>query len=121
MARHKYVDELTQSVVSRILLDVGWHTGTTSALNVLSDLFTHYIRQLSITAVDYANHCGRPQPTIDDLAIAFDAFKIDLSQLQDYILNVDSSPLPRAVPFFPLPCRQNRTADNWEPNQDRPE
>ena len=116
-----YSNSLTRVVVSKICQDVGWQTAHVSTLDALSELLVYYIRQVSTAALDYANHCGRAQPTFDDLAMAFNYLSIDMSQLQDFILNIDSSPLSIPIPLYPLPCRQNRVFDNYEQNQDRPE
>ena len=101
-------------VVSKICQDVGFNSGHVSAINVLSDLMAHYIKKLSSTALAYANHCGRSEPCMDDLGYALELLQIDLSQLQDYVLNVESSPLPFTLPAYPLKTKskQNRAIDN---------
>lgn len=116
-----YSNALLRVIVAKICQDVGWHTAHVSALNVLSDLLKLYIKQISVAAVNFANHAGRSQPTIDDVAVAFNYLSIDISQLQNYILNVDSSPLDIKVPFFPLPCKQNRVLDRTDPDEERDE
>lgn len=116
-----YTNSLLRIIVSKICQDVGWHSAHISALNVLSDVFAHYIQQISVSALQYANHAGRSQPTFEDLAIAFNHLKIDLNQLQNYISNVDSSPLDIKVPFYPLSCRRNRVLDRTEFDEERAE
>lgn len=122
MAKMTYADELSYAVVAKICQDVGWHTAHKGTLTMLAELMRNYMRGLSSIAVDFANHSGRNQPNVDDLATTFKYMNIDLIQMQDYVLNVDSSSFPQKVPIFPLPCRTNRAIDNCAPSdEERPE
>lgn len=112
MPSKSFSHSVLRMIVAKICQDVGWHTTHDSALNLLSDVLAHYIRQLSIVVVDYANHGGRSEPTIDDLYASFKHLDIDISQLQDFIVNVDPSPLPIQLPFYPIKkCKQDKAFD----------
>lgn len=122
MAKMTFSSEISCAVVAKICQDVGWHTAHKGALTVLADLLENYIRKISSIAVDFANHNDRNDPNVDDLAMTFKFINFDLNQLRDYVLNVNSSPLPQKVPIFPLPCRENRAIDNCAPSdEERPE
>ncbi len=122
MAKMTYADDLATSAVAKIFQDIGWHTAHRTALTTMTDMLRDYIRKMSTVAVDFANHNGRSEPTTEDLAMTLKYMNVDVSQLQDYVLNVDSSPLPHKVPFFPVPCKANRAIDNCAPSdEERPE
>ena len=45
---------------------------------------------------------GRTEPNLDDLGLAFDELQISLSELRDFVENVDSKPFPHDVIEFPV-------------------
>ena len=108
--------------VSKICNDIGWHAAHVSTLDILSSLLSYYMRQVSIAAVDYANHNGRNEPNLADLAMAFKYLNIDLNQIQDYVLNVEQSPLPFKLSFYPVKCNHSRQFDHCsDSDSERPE
>ena len=46
---------------------------------------------------------GRTEPNLDDLGLAFHELHIALTELRDYVENVDSKPFPHDVVEFPAP------------------
>jgi len=46
---------------------------------------------------------GRTEPNLDDLGLAFDELHITLSELRDYVENVESKPFAHDVVAFPAP------------------
>ena len=46
---------------------------------------------------------GRTEPNLNDLGLAFDELHISLSELREYVENVDSKPFPYDVVEFPAP------------------
>ena len=46
---------------------------------------------------------GRTEPNLDDLGLAFDELRITLSELREFVENVDSKPFPHDVVEFPAP------------------
>ena len=44
---------------------------------------------------------GRTEPNLDDVALAFNELHITLSELRDYVENVDSKPFAHDVVEFP--------------------
>ena len=46
---------------------------------------------------------GRTEPTLDDLGLVFDDLHIALSELRDYVENVESKPFAHDVVEFPTP------------------
>nr|XP_046915597.1 transcription initiation factor TFIID subunit 3-like isoform X1 [Dermatophagoides farinae]XP_046915604.1 transcription initiation factor TFIID subunit 3-like isoform X1 [Dermatophagoides farinae] len=116
-----FQQSILRAIVSKICHDVGWHSAHTSTLNVLSDLLNHYLRRLSMLAIDAANLAGRNEPTMDDMFMAFKYIAIDMNQLKDYVLNVESSPLEFSLPVYSLPNRPSRIFDQYDPNEERSE
>jgi len=61
---------------------------------------------------------GRTEPNLNDLGLAFDELHISLSELRDYVENVDSKAFPYDVVEFPatkssclFPVEQDSTAE----------
>jgi len=46
---------------------------------------------------------GRTEPNLNDLGLAFDELHISLSELREYVENVDSKPFPYDVVEYPAP------------------
>lgn len=50
---------------------------------------------------------GRTEPNLDDVALAFGDLNIQIPDLEEYIVNVDSVPCIFPVPKFPVPKDSN--------------
>ncbi|CAG2105073.1 unnamed protein product [Medioppia subpectinata] len=116
-----YSDHVLRGFVAQICRDMGWHASHSTSLDVLAQLAAQYTRQLSARCVHYANHCGRPVPTFDDIGHAFNHFNIDLQELKDYVQNVDSQPLDVPVPKYPIANVSNRVVNSTASDEERPE
>lgn len=101
-------DSILRCVVSQLCRDIGWHASNNSTLDVLTELTRHYIHQLGSVSCRYAEHCGRTEANLDDIALAFQELNINLNDLRDYVDNVEPSPLAVQIPKFPVPNNSNR-------------
>lgn len=50
---------------------------------------------------------GRTEPNLNDVALAFNDMNINLSDIEEYIANVDPVPCIVNVPRFPIPKESN--------------
>lgn len=50
---------------------------------------------------------GRTEPNLDDVALAFKDLNIQISDLEEYIVNVDPVPCVIHPPKFPIPKESN--------------
>jgi histone H3/H4 len=114
-----YSDAILRGFVAQICRDMGWNASHSTSLDVLTQITSSYLKQLSKLCVNYANHCGRQTPTFDDIALAFRQFNIDLNELKDYVSNVESTPLPVNVPKFPVKNVSNRVITNTGEGEER--
>ena len=46
---------------------------------------------------------GHTDPNLDDLGLAFLEMGINISELEEYVRNVDSVPFMHEIPMYPLP------------------
>ena len=103
------------------MASVELHSAHTTALEVLTQLTSSYMRQLANKCVQFANHGGHPTPHLDDIALAFKHFNVELTELKDYVSSVETTALEVTVPKFPVANVANRVLTNTGEDEDRPE
>lgn len=103
----QYSRDHCKIAVSKILQTIGWHTVNSTPLEVLTDILSKYIQQVSKMSVDYANEFGQTEVNLDHLGLAFQEMGINLSELSEYVTYVNFVPGPQAAPKFPIPKENN--------------
>lgn len=103
----QYSRDHCKIAVSKMLQTIGWHTSNSTPLEVLTDILSKYMQQISRTAVDYANEFGQTEVNLDHLGLAFQDMGIHLDVLDEYVTYVNFAPGPNPVPKFPIPKENN--------------
>lgn len=103
----QYSRDHCKIAVSKILQTIGWHTVNSTPLEVLTDILSKYIQQISKTAVDYANEFGQTEVNLDHLGLSFQDMGVNLDELDEYVTYVNFAPGPHAAPKFPIAKENN--------------
>ncbi|KAG5879816.1 hypothetical protein JTB14_007668 [Gonioctena quinquepunctata] len=93
--------------VGKILQTIGWHSINSTPLEVLTDIFSSYIQQITKITNDYASEFGQTDANLDHLGLAFQEMGVNLSELEEYVTYVNFAPGAHPAPKFPVPKEDN--------------
>ncbi|MED6283149.1 transcription initiation factor TFIID subunit 3 [Characodon lateralis] len=97
-----YARSLLRVSVAQICQALGWDAVQLTACDLLSDVLHRYIQQLARVCHRYSELYGRTDPVLDDLSQAFRLMGVNLSELEDYVNNLEPVPFTHQTPLFPV-------------------
>nr|XP_023030301.1 transcription initiation factor TFIID subunit 3 isoform X1 [Leptinotarsa decemlineata] len=103
----QYSRDHCKIAVGKILQTIGWHSINSTPLEVLTDIFTSYIQQITKTTNDYANEFGQTEANLDHLGLALQEMGVNLSELEEYVTYVNFAPAAHPAPKFPVSKEDN--------------
>ncbi|XP_047127062.1 transcription initiation factor TFIID subunit 3 isoform X1 [Hydra vulgaris] len=101
---------------AQICHSLGWHSIHQSSHDVLTDVLERYLLFLTQTAVKYCQNYCRTVPNLDDVSLTFEQLGVHIHELEDYVQQVESSPVLRPPPKFPY-CLSNNQLQFIEDEQ----
>ncbi|XP_024138225.1 transcription initiation factor TFIID subunit 3 [Oryzias melastigma] len=101
-----YARSLLRVSVAQICQALGWDAVQVTACDLLSDVLHRYIQQLARVCHRYSELYGRTDPVLDDLSQAFRLMGVNLSELEDYVHNLEPVAFAHQTPLFPV-CKNN--------------
>ncbi|XP_076343932.1 TBP-associated factor 3 [Tachypleus tridentatus] len=99
----RFAREVLKVAVAQICQNIGWHAVHSSPLEILIDILQEYLTDLARLAHLHANHYGRTETNLDDLGLSFKSKGVSLSELEEYINNVEPVPYAYKYPCFVVP------------------
>ncbi|KAK5639381.1 hypothetical protein RI129_011873 [Pyrocoelia pectoralis] len=99
----QYTRDQLKLCVAKMCITIGWHSSMTTPIEILTDILSNYLHQLGRSTNEYANGFGMTEPNLDHLGLAFRDFHINLSELQEYVRNVDCAESFTTIPKYPIP------------------
>ncbi|XP_065352534.1 transcription initiation factor TFIID subunit 3 isoform X2 [Cloeon dipterum] len=103
MKMDEYTRKILVRVVGQVCSQLGWHSIHQTPLDIMVDLLHRQLQQICVQTHRYSEQFNQSQPNLDHLGLAMQDLGIRLSELEDFVRNVESSPLPNQVPKYPLP------------------
>lgn len=97
-----YARSLLRVSVAQICQALGWDAVQLTACDLLSDVLHRYIQQLARVCHRYSELYGRTDPVLDDVSQAFRLLGVSLSELEDYVHNLEPVPFIHQTPLFPV-------------------
>ncbi|KAK5604554.1 hypothetical protein CRENBAI_015310 [Crenichthys baileyi] len=97
-----YARSLLRVSVAQICQALGWDAVQLTACDLLSDVLHRYIQQLARVCHRYSELYGRTDPVLDDLSQAFRLMGVNLSELEDYVNNLEPVAFTHQTPLFPV-------------------
>ncbi|XP_029010223.1 transcription initiation factor TFIID subunit 3 [Betta splendens] len=97
-----YARSLLRVSVAQICQALGWDAVQLTACDLLSDVLHRYIQQLARVCHRYSDLYGRTDPVLDDVSQAFRLLGVSLSELEDYVHNLEPVPFTQQTPLFPV-------------------
>nr|XP_029523229.1 transcription initiation factor TFIID subunit 3-like [Oncorhynchus nerka] len=97
-----YARSLLRVSVAQICQALGWDAVQLTACDLLSDVLHRYIQQLARGCHRYSELYGRTDPVLDDVGQAFRLLGVSLSELEDYVHNLEPIGFAQQTPLFPL-------------------
>ncbi|TRY94517.1 hypothetical protein DNTS_003542 [Danionella cerebrum] len=88
--------------VAQMCQAVGWDAVQLSACDLLSDVLERYVQQLARSCHRYSELYGRTDPVLSDVDQAFGLLGVSISELEDYVNNLEPIGYPQSMPQFPL-------------------
>ncbi|XP_046682017.1 transcription initiation factor TFIID subunit 3-like isoform X2 [Homalodisca vitripennis] len=98
----EYCRHVLRVVIAQICQTIGWHSITTTPLEVLKDVLQSFITDIADSAHRYGEQCGHTSPTVADIALAFNDWGVNISELEEYVEYVAPVPCAISVPKFPV-------------------
>ncbi|KAF5280968.1 hypothetical protein FQR65_LT14906 [Abscondita terminalis] len=99
----EYTREQLKVCIAKMCLTIGWHSCLTTTIEILTDILSNYLNQIGKSTNEYANGFGMSEPNLDHAGLAFRDFHINLTELQEYIRNVDCVEPITVLPKYPIP------------------
>ncbi|XP_023283562.1 transcription initiation factor TFIID subunit 3 [Seriola lalandi dorsalis] len=97
-----YARSLLRVSVAQICQALGWDAVQLTACDLLSDVLHRYIQQLARVCHRYSELYGRTDPVLDDVSQAFRLLGVSLSELEDYVHNLEPVAFAHQTPLFPV-------------------
>ncbi|XP_062246020.1 transcription initiation factor TFIID subunit 3 [Platichthys flesus] len=97
-----YARSLLRVSVAQICQALGWDAVQLTACDLLSDVLHRYIQQLAKVCHRYTELYGRTDPVLDDVSQAFRLLGVSLSELEDYVHNLEPVAFTHQTPLFPV-------------------
>ncbi|KAG7230991.1 hypothetical protein INR49_025020 [Caranx melampygus] len=97
-----YARSLLRVSVAQICQALGWDAVQLTACDLLSDVLHRYIQQLARVCHRYSELYGRTDPVLDDVSQAFRLLGVSLSELEDYVHNLEPVAFAQQTPLFPV-------------------
>ncbi|XP_017261721.1 transcription initiation factor TFIID subunit 3 [Kryptolebias marmoratus] len=97
-----YARSLLRVSVAQICQALGWDAVQLTASDLLSDVLHRYIQQLARVCHRYSELYGRTDPVLDDVSQAFRLMGVNLSELEDYVHNLEPVAFTHQTPLFPV-------------------
>lgn len=97
-----YARSLLRVSVAQICQALGWDAVQLTACDLLSDVLHRYIQQLARACHRYSELYGRTDPVLDDVSQAFRLLGVSLSELEDYVHNLEPVAFAHQTPLFPV-------------------
>uniref|UniRef100_A0A8K9V5Q0 Transcription initiation factor TFIID subunit 3 n=1 Tax=Oncorhynchus mykiss TaxID=8022 RepID=A0A8K9V5Q0_ONCMY len=97
-----YARSLLRVSVAQICQALGWDAVQLTACDLLSDVLHRYIQQLARGCHRYSELYGRTDPVLEDVGQAFRLLGVSLSELEDYVHNLEPVGFSQQTPLFPL-------------------
>ncbi|XP_065216213.1 transcription initiation factor TFIID subunit 3 [Planococcus citri] len=99
--------QLLSIIVSQICKTIGWHSISTTSLQILVDVLHRYLKRLGTNIHGYAEHFNHTHPALEEINLAFSEMGINVEDLKEYADYVSSIPLKLKVPKYPLEKKSN--------------
>lgn len=99
--------QLLSVIVSQLCKTIGWHSISTSCLQVLVDVLHRYLKQLGTTVHDYSEHYNHTLPALEELSLALNDMGINVDDLKEYVDYVAPINIKEKVPKYPLEKKSN--------------
>ncbi|XP_029290250.1 transcription initiation factor TFIID subunit 3 isoform X2 [Cottoperca gobio] len=97
-----YARSLLRVSVAQICQALGWDAVQLTACDQLSDVLHRYIQQLARVCHRYSELYGRTDPVLDDVSQAFRLLGVSLSELEDYVHNLEPVAFAQQTALFPV-------------------
>ncbi|GMT06938.1 hypothetical protein PENTCL1PPCAC_29112, partial [Pristionchus entomophagus] len=101
-----------RKAIGSLLDNVGFTHAQEGPLNVLTDVAVRFMGKLCKEVKLSGEYCGRSQPAMDDLSLAFKTMKFDPVDLHSYLSQVSSITPLAPLPAFPVDLPQKRLRIN---------
>ena len=97
-----YAHSLLRVSVAQICTALGWDAMELTACDLLADVLHRYLQQLSRGCHRYSELYGRTDPALEDVGQAFKLLGVSLSELEDYVNNLEPVSFAHQTPLFPI-------------------
>lgn len=99
--------QLLSVIVSQLCKTIGWHSISTTCLQILVDVLHRYLKQLGTTVHDYSEHYNHTLPALEELSLALNDMGINVEDLKEYVDYVAPITIKEKVPKYPLEKKSN--------------
>uniref|UniRef100_A0A5S6QK14 PHD-type domain-containing protein n=1 Tax=Trichuris muris TaxID=70415 RepID=A0A5S6QK14_TRIMR len=91
-----------RAVVCHIMQSIGFHNAWSISTDGLACLLADRIYTISKAALFFSHAFGRTEPILDDIGLVFSWMGVSLTEIVDYLNQVEMVPPVHAVPRFPV-------------------
>ncbi|VDO38256.1 unnamed protein product [Haemonchus placei] len=98
----EYIKAQMRIATARNLFQLGFVGSSMSCVDALTDITSLYMRKVADWVQKCAEHCGRDQPSINDVKTAYRIMKISERELYEYLRQVRSLEEYDSAPKFPV-------------------
>ncbi|KAI1730950.1 bromodomain associated domain-containing protein [Ditylenchus destructor] len=106
MTSQTYVDQFalaaTRKTVAAIMTNISFTHCTESALAIMTSLMIKYFSKMASTCALYTEIGNRSIATLDDALLTFENMGVSITELWDYMTNVEHFPFSEQVSKFPV-------------------
>ncbi|CAG0879419.1 unnamed protein product [Cyprideis torosa] len=104
----EFTNKVLQVAVAQICQNIGYSAVHQTPLDILVDVTRRYVHDIGKNIRRYNDHFGHACLAAEDIPLALRGLGVDLSDIADYVNNVEPAPFPGDVPpVYPIPQESN--------------
>uniref|UniRef100_A0A1I8M4D0 PHD-type domain-containing protein n=1 Tax=Musca domestica TaxID=7370 RepID=A0A1I8M4D0_MUSDO len=108
-----YMKEVLRVAVAQICQTIGYNATQTAPLELLQDVLDKFLKEFTRDLRRQVEHYNRTEANLDDVTLTLNSINVNVSELLDYINNVEPVPFAMEMPKFP--ARKNSCLNFLKP------
>ncbi|XP_013107927.2 transcription initiation factor TFIID subunit 3 isoform X1 [Stomoxys calcitrans] len=97
----QYMKDVLRVAVAQICQTIGYNATQSAPLELLQDVLDKFMREFTRDLRRQVEHYNRTEANMDDVTLTLNSINVNVSELLDYVNNVEPVPFATEIPKFP--------------------
>ncbi|XP_075158993.1 TBP-associated factor 3 [Haematobia irritans] len=97
----QYMKDILRVAVAQICQTIGYNATQSAPLELLQDVLDKFMKEFTRDLRRQVEHYNRTEANLDDVTLTLNSINVNVSELLDYVNNVEPVPFATEIPKFP--------------------